>query len=61
MFRRFHHQKKAQRTMDVKMMHTTPSVIDRPIFVDEPGLGVDRGVAEDDEVVVEMESDRVCM
>lgn len=61
MFRRFHHQKKAQRTIDEKIMQTTPNVTDRPIFVDEPGLDVGWGEAEDDEVADEMESDRVWM
>jgi hypothetical protein len=58
LFRRFHHQNKAQRTMEVKMMQTTASVTDRPIFVDV----LEEKVACDevgDEDVDEMDSDRV--
>jgi hypothetical protein len=35
LFRRFHHQNAAQRTMELKMTQTRPRVTDRPIFVDE--------------------------
>jgi hypothetical protein len=55
--RRLHHQKKAQRTMAVKMTQTRPRVTDRPIFVDEvEEKAVGGGEAEDED---EMDSDRV--
>jgi len=58
LFRRFHHQNRAQKTMELKMTQTTASVTDKPIFVDvlEVKFACDE-VGDDDED--ETDSDRV--
>jgi len=58
LFRLFHHQNKAQKTMELKTRQTRPSVIDNPTFVDELEAACE-AVGEVDEDEDEMDTDRV--
>ena len=56
LFLLFHHQNKAQNTMELKIRQTSPNVMDKPSFVDELEARVACGETEAED---EMETDRV--